>query len=518
MTVGLGTGDITILNAITGSQVAVLSEHTSLVRSVTLSLDGAFLVSGGDDKNVKLWDVQTGGVIKTFCGHTGWVVSVSISPDCATIASGSRDKTIHLWHVQAGECFCVIDGFNGWVNSVGFSPTNPQLLISASQDNTVQQWDTNGCQIGPTHEGMGVTFSPDGTHFVSWGEQVVTVHKSGSRVIVAEFQIPSVNFRCCCFSPNSKLVVGGFDSTVYVWNITGPNPHLIETFIGHSGDISSLIFQAFPISASMDKTVKFWQIGVQSVDPVVTDVLPTSLEPSSIISVSLQTKDGVAISCDSHGVVKTWDILTGLCKASFQTLANYGYVQGDVQLIESRLVIVWRNNQNICIWDAEKAEPPKRLDIPGSEVRGIRISGDGSKVFCLVGRSIQAWAIQTGEAVGRVELEGNPNLDPLYVDGSKIWVCFRDSSIQGWDFGISGLSPTLLSNTFPDRPYLNLITGTWWDTDPTMIEDLVAEKKVFQLVGRYANPYCVQWDGQYLVAGYWSGEVLILAFDYALLQ
>ena len=61
--VGLQSGDITILDAITGRNVAVLSGHTSSVMSLDFSLDGAFLVSGGEDSCVKLLDVQTGGVV-----------------------------------------------------------------------------------------------------------------------------------------------------------------------------------------------------------------------------------------------------------------------------------------------------------------------------------------------------------------------------------------------------------------------------------------------------------------------
>jgi len=514
--VGLQSGDITILDAITGSQVAVLSEHTGFVGAVAFSLDGAFLVSGSHDTNVKLWDVQTGGVVKTFCGHTEPVCSVSISPNCTTIASGSQDMTICLWHVQAGDCFCVIDGFNDWVNSVSFSPTNPQLLISASDDNNVQQWDINGCQIGPSHKGIGVAFSSDGTHFVSWGREVV-IQNSGSGAVVAELQVPDKDFECCCFSPNGELVVGGAQFTIYVWNITGSDPHLIETLIGHTFLITSVIFLASTISASWDKTVKFWQISASSTDPGVTDTILTSPASSSITSVSLQVRDGTAISSDWVGVVKTWDILTGLCKASFQTLAKCITLR-DSQLIEGRLIVVWCTSQEIWIWDGEKKSSLHKVNNASVKIGGIRISGDGSKVFCLIGGSIQAWAIQTGEAVGKVELEGIACMDPLCVDGSEIWVCFEDSSIQGWDFGISGSSPILLPNTFSDRPNLNLVGGTKQDTAPVMIKDTVTGKEVFQLVGRYAKPNCVQWDGQYLVAGYQSGEVLILDFNDTLLQ
>ena len=460
--VGLQSCKIAVLDAITGSQVAVLPGHTGYVRSLTLSLDGLFLVSGGNDNDIKLWDVQTGGIIKTFHGHTYYVLSVSISPDCTTIASGSSDKTIRLWHVQAGNCFCVIDGFGDRVNSISFSPTNPQLLVSGCEDSTVQQWDINGCQIGPTCKGRGVAFSPDGTHFVSWGGQAATVQSSDSRVVIAELHVSSDNFECCCFSPNCKFVAGGAGYTIYIWDITSSDPCLIDTLIGHTSYITSLIFSSFLISASHDKTIKLWQISAPSTDQPVTDTIYTLPTPSPIQSVSLQVRDGVAISSDRAGVVKTWDILTGLCKATFQTPAE-GSTWRDAQLIEGRLIVVWYMNQTIHIWDGEKGGFLQLVDVSISYLSGVRISGDGSKVFCLSEKSIQAWSIWTGDPMGRVELEDKAYFDPLYVDGSQISVCFKDSQLQRWDFGISGSSPVQLSIISLDKPYLDLIGGTRWN-------------------------------------------------------
>ena len=138
--VGLMSSDIILLDAITGSQTAVLSGHTKYVRSVTFSSDGTSLVSGSNDGTLKLWDVQTGGVVKTFHGHTHPVVSVSISSNHTTIASGSWDKTIRLWDIQTGECHHIINQEQA-VYYVSFSPTNPQHLISVS----------GGVEIGRAH-------------------------------------------------------------------------------------------------------------------------------------------------------------------------------------------------------------------------------------------------------------------------------------------------------------------------------------------------------------------------------
>jgi len=501
--VGSCEGDIIILDGVTGSQVAVLSGHSDYVRSITFSPDGISLVSGSDDRTVKLWDIQTGGVVKAFTGHTHWVYSVSISADCTRIASGSRDNTICLWDIQTGECHCVIQQ-QCTVEHVVFSPTNPQYLLSIS-GNEVWQWDTNGHQNSPTYGGSYVAFSPDGTQFVLCNGAVVTVQNSDSREVVTKFHVVNGSAQYCCFSPDSRLVAVAVDHTTNVWDITSSDPHLVETFIGHTDDICSLVFSSSSslISASGDRSVRFWQISGSSTDPVEVDPESTLSTPASIWSVTLQAKNGIAISSDSAGVVKTWDILTGLCKASFQTPAE-GDCQRDAQLINGRLILVWLKDKKVHIWDAEKGELLQTLD--ASEWGLLSISGDGSKVFCLDGKLIRAWSMWTWEPMGEVEAEEWEYLDPLQVDGSRIWVQLKDQSTLGWDFGTSSSSPVPLSNPSSERPHLNVIY------DPWSIKDTVTGKDVFRFSGRYTEPYVTQWDGRYLAVGYRSGEVLILNF------
>jgi len=514
--VGLVSGDTIILNAITGSQVAVLSGHTDWVRSLSFSLDGSLLVSGSDDQSAKLWDIQTGGVIKTYV-HADDVLSVSISPDITTLASGCEDDSIYLWDVWTGECFCTIDGHDDRVNSVSFSPTNSQHLISASKDHTVQQWNTSGCKIGPTHKGKYVVFSLDGTHFVSWMGQVARVQDSQSGAVITKLKAPSDKFHCCCFSPSGELIAGGAGHTIYVWDITSSGSHLLKTFVGHTDDIIALTFPSSLISVSDDGSVKFWQIETSSADPVSTVIMPTPPTSVSIESVSLQARNGIVISSDSDGVVKTWDILTGHCKSSFQTPAK-GKTHRDAQLIEGRLIFVWHAKEKIHIWDTEKNELLQTVNTPDAD--DLRISGDGSNIFCLTQESIQLWSMWTGEAVGAVEIKGDRHaLDPLITDGSKIWAFSADSSTKGWDFGILNSFPSPLSNTFPDRPHLNFTYGSkWWGGIPSRVTHTVTGKAIFQLIGRYAEPSEVQWDGQYLVAGYMSGEVLVLDFNHMVPQ
>jgi WD40 repeat protein len=510
--VGSELGDITLLNAITGSQVAVLSGHTKRVRSLACLPDGTSLVSGSEDEKLKLWDIQTGGVIKTFYGHMDWVESVSVSSDSTTIASGSCDMTIRLWKIQTGRCHCIIKQQVG-VAHVVFSPTDPQRLISVS-DGVVKQWNTNGTQIGPTLQGHHAAFSSDGTHFVMCGGEVAMVQNTNSGATVAKFSPgggdPQECFNHCCFSPDGGLVAIAARTTIYIWDITSSDPHLVETLIGHTYDITSITFPSSSlISTSDDMSIKFWQVDTPSTDSMAADTSHTPLTFASIQSITLQAKDNIAISSDSAGVVRVWDISTGLCKTSYQTPAK-GQTQRAVQMIDGKLIFVWHMEQQkeIYIWDIEKGESLQTVEAR-SWVGGLRISGDGSKIFCLDGRFIQAWSMWTGEAVGKVKVRGWPHLDPLHVDGSRIWVCFKDMPPQGWDFEIPGSSPVPLSNTSSERPHLYFVNHPT-ASDPARIRNAVTGKKVFQLSGRYAKPSAAGWDGQYLVAGYGSGEVVIL--------
>ena len=512
--------NIIILNAITGSQVAVLSDHDEEVVSLSFSLDGTSLVSGSHDQTLKLWDVQTGGVVKTFCGHTNWVLSVSISYNHTTIASGSSDKTIRLWDIQTGECHCVIEQ-QGQVHQVAFSPTNPQHLISAGD--FVQKWDINGHQVGPAYEVPYATLSPDSTHFTSCRGEVTTVQNSDSGEIVATCHTPgygpNFGFSYPCFSPNGRLVAVSPKVTILVWDITHPDPLLIGTFIGHTHPVVFLAFSSPStlISVSLDGSVKFWKISSLPTNTVAGDPESTPPIPASIRSVNLQVENGIAISSDLHGVVRMWDLSTGLCKVSFQTPATYPHWRA-AQMIDGRLIFVWLGEREFNIWDAERGELLQMVDINWNSSSGLKISGDGSKVFLHTGQSIQAWSIQTGEAVGEVEVENNLCQNPFDVDGSKIWVHFEDKPTQGWDFGIPGSSPVPLPSTLSNRQHrLHFIHGAY-KGDLSRIMDTVTGKVVFQLSGRYADPRDMQWDGQYLVAGYFSGEVLILDFNYLYLR
>ena len=60
--------------------------------------DRPYLISGADDKLVKVWDYQTKACVQTLEGHSHNVSAVCFHPELPIIMSGSEDGTVRIWH------------------------------------------------------------------------------------------------------------------------------------------------------------------------------------------------------------------------------------------------------------------------------------------------------------------------------------------------------------------------------------------------------------------------------------
>mmetsp|Transcript_27509 Transcript_27509/g.65528 ORF Transcript_27509/g.65528 Transcript_27509/m.65528 type:complete len:943 (+) Transcript_27509:197-3025(+) len=62
--------------------------------------DKPYLISGADDKTVKLWDYQARTCVQTLSDHTHNVSAVAFHPDLPIILTGSEDGAVRLFHAN----------------------------------------------------------------------------------------------------------------------------------------------------------------------------------------------------------------------------------------------------------------------------------------------------------------------------------------------------------------------------------------------------------------------------------
>lgn len=60
--------------------------------------DRPFLVSGADDRLIKVWDYQTKACVHTLEGHAHNISAVAFHPELPIILSASEDGCVKMWH------------------------------------------------------------------------------------------------------------------------------------------------------------------------------------------------------------------------------------------------------------------------------------------------------------------------------------------------------------------------------------------------------------------------------------
>ncbi|KAH8104960.1 hypothetical protein DFH11DRAFT_1324376 [Phellopilus nigrolimitatus] len=131
---------VRIWDAKSGQQLHELSGHTSVVTSVAYSPDGQHIVSGSSDRTVRIWDAKSGQQLHELIGHSDWVRAVAYSSDGQHIVSGADDKTVRIWDAKSGQELHKLSGHSSRVNSVAYSPDG-QEIVSGSSDKTVRTWN-----------------------------------------------------------------------------------------------------------------------------------------------------------------------------------------------------------------------------------------------------------------------------------------------------------------------------------------------------------------------------------------
>jgi serine/threonine protein kinase len=72
----------------------------SEVNGLVFSRNGQVVASAQTDCNIRLWQVSNGQQVGILTGHSDIVHAIALSPDGTSLVSGSEDKTVKVWSVK----------------------------------------------------------------------------------------------------------------------------------------------------------------------------------------------------------------------------------------------------------------------------------------------------------------------------------------------------------------------------------------------------------------------------------
>lgn len=242
-----------------GEQKHILQGHVMGVWAMVPWDD--ILVSGGCDRDVRVWDLSTGACLHTLRGHTSTVRCLKMS-DSTTAISGSRDTTLRIWDITTGLCKNVLVGHQA---SVRCLEIKGDIVVSGSYDTTAKVWS------------------------ISEGRCLHTLQGHYSQIYAIAFD-------------GFRVATGSLDTSVRIWNAqTGECQAVLQ---GHTSLVGQLQMRGGTlVTGGSDGSVRVWSL------ERFVPIHRLAAHDNSVTS--LQFDDTRIVSGGSDGRVKVWDLKTG---------------------------------------------------------------------------------------------------------------------------------------------------------------------------------------------------------------
>lgn len=214
--------------------------HTAVIKDITFTSDGRYVVSAGDDKVVRIWDVEQRRTVRTLRGeisssHHGKIFALALSPDDRLLAVGGWMSPanaerpccgdIRIFDFTTGRLVKRLQGHEGPVYDLAFSPDGSRL-VSAAGDARAFIWDVSAGVITHRLDGHDdsvnraifagnaavITGSLDGTVRL-WsandGKEIEAIGNKGSRIMALAVT-----------GDATRLAVGEESGRLSLWDIS----------------------------------------------------------------------------------------------------------------------------------------------------------------------------------------------------------------------------------------------------------------------------------------------------------
>ena len=293
--------------------VNTLKGHTGKVNCVE-KLDVNHIVSGSDDKTIKIWDFRNGICIKTLEDEDCQVDSV-ICFNGTTLASTSNEL-IKIWDTYQGKCVETLHGHTGKVSCIVYVENG--RLASGSFDRTIKIWDIHDGTCMKTIENvkvLGLCLLENGDLAFSSVDDTIKVWNFESAEIISTLSNDSDN-------NHDKMY------RLYSRNFLPPFPAILarkrDGKLSEEKRYMSHLLQAKndKLLSIADRSIYVWDLNTKQRDEVST--LTGHDRP---ISCMKMFKNGTLVSCSINDQIKLWDLAKNECITTLNiATANFALI------------------------------------------------------------------------------------------------------------------------------------------------------------------------------------------------
>ncbi len=479
---GNNQGHVRIWNTANGTIVGELAVHTGAVTGVALHPDGKRLITSGADGTWKTWALplpppkgakkpaakkKPADPIKPLVmvtAHAGGVTSLVLSADGKQLLTGGADKQARLYTV-AGQA---VRSFPGHTNPVRAVALTPQRVIAAGDDKTVRSWTRSNGAAGPV---LTLPASVLGLAVDSTGRNAAATLSDGSLQVVDLVNGAVLEWfvghkgpvRGVTWTSADTVVSGGDDKSMRTVVVSATSVHIADDTA--VGDLAVLPDGSGYFTGGADRTLKRWTRDgkpVKTFATLATAIRHVSISPdgktvtaggdplsankdfrvfqvsdgkqlfaaqmpAGVTALAMSGNSRVAVA-DSGKSLRWFDAITGVLLESTLTTA---VITDLVASADGRTIYLAAADNNAWVIGASLEH---LLRGHKGSVNGVAWSADGRWVFSAgTDNTLRQWDNTTGKAT-RTYTGSNKPLVSLAAsaDGKRLVAATNDNRILGW--------------------------------------------------------------------------------------
>jgi len=225
---------------------------------------------GGHWEGIRLWDLLDKTILHHWPKTEDYLEGYTFSPDGKFFIASSYPNKIYVFNIEDFSMKEFNNRAEGIIRGLQFSPDGKEIFVceelnldNLKGEGKLSIWDFSSMKIIKEYYYKGscnaMNVSSDGKFvFLSSGDKLIMQDTLNPKKVKTFKGLDTLTKVVTSFS--NKLVAGGFDGVIKMWDISSGTS---KTLIGHTGYIKSLKFSDNGnklLSVSDDGTTRLWDI------------------------------------------------------------------------------------------------------------------------------------------------------------------------------------------------------------------------------------------------------------------